>query len=448
MRSGARPLAFRVTARRTVPTAARAAEATRGARPVTAEEATAPERVLIRWGARLGIGPLERTALGVWLLSRLGVLLLSWGVAWTSRSDDSYTARPWLSLWSYWDALRYQGIAAHGYTVLGQDGSSIAFFPGYPGLLWLAHLVVRDWTVAGLLVSLVAGGFAAVGLARVTAFELARRRSRVAGSGGPLADPAVGGPPPEDDEARAAVRDAVLFLVSAPAAIFLAAGYTEAPFLAVALFGWLAARRGHWLSAGLLLGCGTAMRVNGLFALVAVAVMFLLSRPRGRQWARGAWLLLALVPFAGFMVYLHALTGSWLAWQQAEANGWYRTFASPVTALRHTWYYAFQQGFVAGVAWEYQLELATAGIGLVVLVALLVRRRWPEAAYVGCSLGALVTSYYFLSLPRDMLLWWPLFAGLAVAGTRRPWVKTGYLMLSTPLMFVLGYLYLTGHWAG
>jgi hypothetical protein len=318
-----------------------------------------------------------------------------------------------------------------------QQGSSIAFFPGYPALLWAVHLVVRNWLCAGLLISLVAGSFASVAVARMTAFELARYRRRhdAAPDTAALAGRSVAG-------------DAVLFLVCAPAAVFLTVGYTEAPFLALALFGWLAARDGRWLASGVLLACATAIRVNGLFVLLAVAVMFVTSRPRGRAWWRGCWLLLSLAPLVGFMAYLYDLTGDWLAWQHAEATGWYRTFADPVTALRHTWYYAFQGGFVAGVAWEYQLEIVTAAIGLVLLVLLLVRRRWPEATYVGCSLAALVTSYYFLSLPREMLLWWPLFIGLAVVSARHPWVKTAYLMVSTPIMVTLAYLYLTGHWAG
>jgi hypothetical protein len=442
MRFGARPFSSGTAA---------SAAASSVDRPTTAIDPSGPKRDalppptkgrLASFGDRLGIGPLERSALGMWLLSRLGVLLLSWGVAWTSQPDDAYVARPWLSLWQYWDTLRYQDIAQHGYTVQGQNGSSIAFFPGYPGLLWLVHVVVRDWTVSGLLISLVSGGFAVVALARVTAFEIVCYRMSSA------ADLDVADVDATDEQGRCAVRDAVAFLVCAPAAIFLAAGYTEAPFLALALFGWLAARRGRWLAAGVLTACATAIRVNGLFVFAALIVMFLLSRPRGREWARGAWLLLAPVPFLGFMAYLKVLTGDWLAWQQAEASGWYRTFATPITALRHTWYYAFQRGFVAGIAWEYQLEIVTAALGLVLLVTLLMTRQWPEATYVGCSLGALVTSYYFLSLPRDMLLWWPMFAGLAVLAVRRPWVRTGYLMLSTPLMFVLAYLYLTGHWAG
>ncbi len=83
------------------------------------------------------------------------------------------------------------------------------------------HLLVPHWTAAGLLVSLVAGAVAAVALARIAALHLPGSRA--------------GG--------RAA-----LFLLVSPCAVFLAAGYSEALFLALALPAWLAARRQRWLS--------------------------------------------------------------------------------------------------------------------------------------------------------------------------------------------------------
>ena len=45
---------------------------------------------------------------------------------------------------------------------------------------------------------------------------------------------------------------AVLLLVLAPPAVFLAAPYTESLFLAFAIPAWLAARRGQWAMAGVL----------------------------------------------------------------------------------------------------------------------------------------------------------------------------------------------------
>ncbi|MGR7000220.1 hypothetical protein ACU686_22725 [Yinghuangia aomiensis] len=89
-----------------------------------------------------------------------------------------------------------------------------AFFPGYPAALHAVHVFVGSWIAAGLLISLVCGAAAVVLL------------SRVAGL----------------DHPESVGERAVLLLLLLPPAVFLAAGYTEALFLMLALAAWLRAR--------------------------------------------------------------------------------------------------------------------------------------------------------------------------------------------------------------
>jgi hypothetical protein len=57
-------------------------------------------------------------------------------------------------------------VAEHGYASDAYDGVGIeAFFPGFPLVLRAVHVVVPDWTAAGLLVSTESG---AAGAARDT----------------------------------------------------------------------------------------------------------------------------------------------------------------------------------------------------------------------------------------------------------------------------------------
>lgn len=79
---------------------------------------------------------------------------------------------------------------------------------------------------------------------------------------------------------------------------------------------------------------------------------------------------------------------------------------------------------------------------------LAVNRRWAEFVYVALSVGTLATSHVYLSVPREMLTWWPLWAALGVWCVRRPWVKTAYLTVSAPVMSTVAYLFLTNRWAG
>lgn len=73
---------------------------------------------------------------------------------------------------------------------------------------------------------------------------------------------------------------AVLYLIASPAGFFLAAGYTEALFLAFALTAWLASRRGRWPLAALLAGGASFIRLKAIF-LVAALVTAALRSPAG-----------------------------------------------------------------------------------------------------------------------------------------------------------------------
>jgi hypothetical protein len=434
--------------------------------------------------------PTDRAALGIWLASRAVLLIVSLYSRYFTSSGSSSS---WLGLWQHWDWYRYLTIAEYGYTSgkgPAYDPDITAFFPGFPLVLRAVHALVRDWAAAGLLVSLVAGGVAVVALARLAQFEYESRH--------PEADPGSGGN---------AARTAVLLLVCAPAAVFLAAGYTESLFLAFAVPGWLAARQGRWVGAGVLIALACTVRVNGLFAAAGVLVMFATSRPAIRDWLRSPALLLPLAAAGGYMAYLKDVTGDWLAWLHAEQQGWGRQLTDPITAWRNSWDSAFGSGpggggfriFIRGRAqalppgvrpggsgrpdrqnlpirsrgpgapgrlvriaggphglagvgpfdqWELKLELLAAVAGVALVGWLAWRRRPAELVYVGLSVFALVTSTAYMSIPREMLLWWPLWIGLAIWFANRRWVNVAYIAVSGSLMIGVALLFFSGQWAG
>jgi hypothetical protein len=76
--------------------------------------------------------------------------------------------------------------------------------------------------------------------------------------------------------------------------------------------------------------------------------MFLLSRPKVRDWAGSAALMLPLAAVGGYMAYLKDITGDRLAWFHAEQQGWSRRLTNPVTAFRNSWNNAFGSGYLSG----------------------------------------------------------------------------------------------------
>ncbi|MFG2874740.1 mannosyltransferase family protein [Streptomyces sp. NPDC048337] len=396
----------------------------RPVRPV--ERIAAPAAVRRRVFPRPGRA--DRDVLWLYLLTRLAIWTTAGCVGWLFPADGQARQPPsFLSPWRQWDWWHYLHIARDGYFP-GQAGpwtagwdNREAFLPGFPLALRAVHAVVPHWAAAGALISFVAGAVAVLALARIARLLL------------------------PDQEAG---RRAVLFLLLSPCAVFLAAGYTEALFLALALPAWLAAQRQNWPAAAALACLACSVRVTGVFLAAALALHFVLTA-RGRTARRAApWLLLPLLAPAVYGWYLHTRTGDWMAWKHAQERGWYRDFHAPWEAWAHTWKAAFGEVQPTGYALMWQAELLAMLVGLVLLVLLVRRRRLPEALYIGLTLWALGTSYWYTSIPRSTLLWWPLWTGLASWSLRRPAVQSAYVCVAAPLGTTVAITFLTGRWAG
>ncbi|MGW4052759.1 mannosyltransferase family protein [Streptomyces sp. NPDC004779] len=370
----------------------------------------------------------DRDVLALYLLTRVTLLLTAYCTAWLfPRDPEAHRPDSFAEVVGRWDWDHYLHIARDGY--FPDDPAARpepwdnreAFFPGFPLALRAAHLLVGDWTAAGLLVSLLAGAVAVLALGRVARHHL-----------------------PETADSRRAV----LLLLVSPCAVFLAVGYTESLFLAFALPAWLAARRDAWRLAALLTAGATTVRVTGLFLLAALVVHFALTARRRGLARRLPWLALPALPPLLYVWYLHGRTGDWMAWKHAQERGWYREFHAPWESWSTTWDAAFGHGYSTPYALLWQAELVAMVVGIVAVALLARARRWPEAVYVALSLWALGTSYWYMSVPRATLLWWPLWIGLAAWTLRAPWRTAVWLFLSAPLSVVLAVTYFSGRWAG
>ncbi len=376
----------------------------------------------------------DLVALRLYAVSRIGVAVVVYcvGHLFVGRRADEH-APGWLSLWRQWDWFHFENIARYGYfgpvpnSSGGSDPNREAFFPGFPLLLRGVHAVVSNWTAAGLLISFVAGAVVVVALGRIAQ---------------------LGGAASGRNEGDELSRRTVLFFLLSPAAIFLAAGYTEAIFLAFALPAWLAAKHRHWALAGVLCAVATLFRISGLFLVAAIGVELMLASDDPRRWRSVPFLGLPVLVVAGYFWYLHDRTGDWWAWQHAQDRGWYRSFHNPLDTWHVTWSAAFGHEYPTMYSLEWQLEMVAMLVGLGLVGWLAWRRRWPELTYVGLTLAALASGYWYMSIPRATLLWWPLWVGLAGVSLRRAWVHEAYLVAVAPLMVVVAAAFTSGRWAG
>ncbi len=363
------------------------------------------------WLSRLSRGDLA--AIGVTIGAHAALLIIAYYSSWIQAGNHSLG--PLSGDFQFWDAKRYVNYAQHGPFSAASTPNNAAFFPGYPLLLALVHLLVRNWLTSALLLSLLAGCATAVLL------------NRMAGS-----------------------TRAGLFLFTAPAAVFLTVGYSESVFLAFATGAWYAAQRGQWPVVTLLAGLAGLTRIDGL-ALIPALVLLAVIRPSaaGRLRATAAAAAATYGPFL-YVLYLRRATGSWSAWQQASRAGWNLRVDWPWVSIRDSWRNAYENHWAAAYypwSWSFELELVCTAAAALLVIVLLVRHEWPEACYCALVLASMVCVNYQMGADRGLLVCFPLYLLLARAADRRPWIGNAYVWVSAPIALLLAGLYTTGNWA-
>jgi hypothetical protein len=358
-----------------------------------------------------------RTVVQAWLASRGLILLVALLIS--LREGREFTR-----VVAQWDVEHFTLLAQSGY-LAREDGTLMAFFPGLPMLLRAGTWLGLPVEITGVLLAAVGSAAAAAALLRL---------------GGPWA--------------------AVAWLF-APTAVFTTVPYTEALFCATAFWAWERARADRWLPAALLAAAACSIRVSGLFLVGALFVMIITTRRIGwgERLRRSAWLLVPLAVIGGFVLYLYGLTGSWTAWYSAQAAGWERELTLPWESFWHTWDSAQPGVFPERPLWPpvFAAEIVSVAVGVLVTGWCLGRRLWAEASWVGIQVVAFSVSYWFFSVNRAILLWFPLWMMIgqlvewrprSTAGliTHRMLIALGFAA-SGLVMLAWSWLYFTGNWA-
>jgi hypothetical protein len=246
----------------------------------------------------------------------------------------------------------------------------------------------------------------------------------------------------------------------APVAVFTVVPYTESLFCAAAFWAWERAKADRWVPAVLLAALACTIRVSGLFLIGALAVLIVTGRTSWR--GRLQRLSLLAVPAAvllAYAAYLHNLSGSWTAWYTAQTTGWVRQFTWPWQSFLNT-LPAIQPGAFPDHPWwtaVFRAEVVSMALGVVVTVWCLAKRMWGEASWVAVQVLAFSMSYWFFSVNRATLLWFPLWIMVARWGSWRPrnlilrWAHRAVVVLaftgSVIAMLLWSWLFFIGHWA-
>ncbi|HEU0131327.1 MAG TPA: hypothetical protein VFQ85_10110 [Mycobacteriales bacterium] len=388
--------------------------------------ATRPARARHAAGARVTAWTAAWEALPIWLASRVAVALAGLAGAWVLQGRNARNVEPWLHLWQHWDADLFVKVARFGYppTTAYPDRTEVDF-PAMPIALRVAHVLTGNWTAAGLLVSLVAGGVAACAL-----YHLAARAD------GPVAG-----------------RHAVIYLVCFPYAVFLFAGYSEALFLAFATTSWVFAKQRRWGPAALCCAGASFTRILGLCLALALILEYVIASWRADGFPsifrpHAAWLVAPFVSTGTFVLYMHRRTRQWDFYQEAQEAGWHRHRDTIANGFRTVFNAAKGPDQAGFYAWSWRAELGAVLLGALLVVLLIVAGYYAEALYVATSTYLLAAQNYYASSVRAALVWFPLYLLLARVTARRPALHPWVVSLTAPLMVVFVLVFNQGGWVG
>lgn len=310
-----------------------------------------------------------------------------------------------LAVWERWDAVYFVRIAGAGYSAT--DGTT-TFHPLFPWLAKPFSLLGLPPVVGLLLVSSCAT------LALYYAFE------RLASL--------------DHDSVKA--RTATLLFAFWPVSYLLYVPYTEPVWLLFAVLCFLFARRNRWWLAGLTGALATLTRQQGLFLLAPLA--WELFAVAGYDFKRTvmrwrAWLPVALLipgAYLAWILYRMQVVGDGKADFSSLSKLIQSTLLSPASHILvkdHTFMWPWKAAYLAisrALSLSYVSPWMDLLLGAVFLVLIVLAWRGMRTSYRIFVVVIAVVSFSFhagmtptggayLSLPRHLLLAFPVFIGLA-----------------------------------
>jgi hypothetical protein len=268
----------------------------------------------------------------------------------------------------------------------------------------------------------------------------------------------------------------------APMAFYFSAVYSESLYLALSVGVFLCARQGRWAWVGVLGALAAATRSAGVVLLLPALMLYLYGPREDRApdfLAAARWrpayrlrrdvLWLALVP-AGLGIYMAylALSGGDALMPFHAQDVWSRHFAGPYGGVwdglkaafegarqllsfqRHHVYFPAAGGSPLIDAGHNLMLLAFLIAGIAALIGVL--RLLPLAygvyviAALALPLSYPVASQPLMSLPRFLVVLFPLSIWLAAWLAAHPRVRTPALVLSALLMAAFVAQFATWHW--
>ena len=306
-------------------------------------------------------------------------------------------------VWERWDAVYYVRILTNGYSA---DDGTTNFHPLYPLLAWPFAEVTKSPILALLLISSIATAALYLLFNRFAQLDLPANQARTA----------------------------TLLLIFWPISYVVYLPYTESTWLCFAVLCLIYARRSRWWAAAICASAATLTRQQGLFLIIPIAWELLESNGRSlkqtvRDWRGWLALVLPVLAYGLWIIVRSAALGSFRPDFTSLGSLIYSTLLSPashrvVEGQQFMWpwkaiYFAVQRALSLPFINPW-IDLTFGGIFLLLVVAAWRHMRMSYRIYVvvivlvsfSYHTGMVATGGAYLSLPRHLLLAFPVFPGV------------------------------------
>ncbi|MFI5504774.1 hypothetical protein ACFLIN_05415 [Corynebacterium kutscheri] len=213
-----------------------------------------------------------------------------------------------------WDGQHFLDIAKYGYLTATGEGlpeadiyhTRLAFFPGLPMLMRAIHSISgMEYMWAGVLIASIASYFMLVAIMALAGLMGAQLPARLA---------------------------AAVMLAGAPLNITFMMVYTEAPFLALALWALVAVIYQRWLYAAILISIAGLFRLTTIDLVLAFAVVVAIYATKNlRAWAA---VIFSMLPMVGYLWWASSYTRDIGGYFGLQKKGWHSSFDFGVATVR------------------------------------------------------------------------------------------------------------------
>lgn len=318
----------------------------------------------------------------IFLIGYMGIMLIK------NEEPGLFNSFKWI--WNKWDAPHYLDIAKNWYQNDGDERFFIVFYPLYPLLIKLLHLVIGDYFVCGIIISNVFLILSCIYLYKIVILDF--------------------------DEKIA--LNSIKYLLIFPYSFFLGIAYPESLFICLSIVTFYQMRKNKWFSACLFAFFATLSRPFGILLLIPLGIELLLLIKRERIKLREFFAkitFLLLIPLAQF-IYLFInklITGSYFTYLKYLEEHWHCKLGFWADVLKVVFNYSVSAKPTDRIClWLPQLFFIF--VAIVLIFYSFKKLRIPYTSYMFAYLLLLTSHTWLLSAPRYIMGIFPIYVLLAI----------------------------------